>query len=540
MHPTRLRLLLLFLVVGLANSCDRLPRSRPVASGPIFPFSLEFDGQPIPKRPDGYFDFTTRIHDHLRGETTPETNALIPLLSLYPPSKMDLLTWDPAYLQALGIPHGPQEIPALQRFGKSLQVDSEAADDKSLSFSRLPDCAAGWHAAPNSELWNWLDAQRDILDYFGQAMRRPHYFNPSIPERYLDLDEPSRFYRHPTLDFDIRTLGHATALRVGQSCTRGNYTQAWQDLKTTFAAARHLHRSATLSEIKHAMQMGDLASQSLEFFLGALPADWPHLREMAIELRTLRPNPQVRENFRTVFRLWNWDEIQSWHAYSAQGRSYPHFVPIRNPIPIDRLHWETMFRFSETWMSRYELAATIPDCSRRNAIWNQLNATLRQPRSIIDWMLTPTIHEPIPNYSRNSKVAAEQFMKIKWFGGLEFVNELFDAADRAEQQFELDQLALALAIYRAEHGSYPDSLAAMVPTILPRVPSDRFTGAPLKYQRTRWGYRCFSVGPDETDDGGAYFLPIRLLGSDLRREQPPRPASQTPRSDRLRYPRSVN
>jgi len=48
-------------------------------------------------------------------------------------------------------------------------------------------------------------------------------------------------------------------------------------------------------------------------------------------------------------------------------------------------------------------------------------------------------------------------------------------------------LSVALAAYRAKHGEYPETLAALVPELLPAVPHDPYAGAPYEYRRTRDG-----------------------------------------------------
>ena len=63
--------------------------------------------------------------------------------------------------------------------------------------------------------------------------------------------------------------------------------------------------------------------------------------------------------------------------------------------------------------------------------------------------------------------------------------------------------AIALERWRLVHGAYPDSLAALVPGLLPVVPHDVMDGQPLRYRRTEaGGYLLYSIGIDARDDGG--------------------------------------
>jgi hypothetical protein len=67
----------------------------------------------------------------------------------------------------------------------------------------------------------------------------------------------------------------------------------------------------------------------------------------------------------------------------------------------------------------------------------------------------------------------------------------------------LIEVAFALRAYKLEHGSYPDSLATLVPGDLPQLPADPFgKGATFGYRRADSTYVLYSIGPDGKDDGG--------------------------------------
>lgn len=65
------------------------------------------------------------------------------------------------------------------------------------------------------------------------------------------------------------------------------------------------------------------------------------------------------------------------------------------------------------------------------------------------------------------------------------------------------QIACALERYKLVNGSYPETLEALVPQFIGRIPDDFIGGQPLHYRRTEDGkFRLYSVGWNETDDGG--------------------------------------
>lgn len=65
------------------------------------------------------------------------------------------------------------------------------------------------------------------------------------------------------------------------------------------------------------------------------------------------------------------------------------------------------------------------------------------------------------------------------------------------------RIVCALERYRFLHNQYPESLNALAPQFLDKVPHDLIDGQPLRYRRTIEGkFSLYSIGWNETDDGG--------------------------------------
>jgi hypothetical protein len=79
------------------------------------------------------------------------------------------------------------------------------------------------------------------------------------------------------------------------------------------------------------------------------------------------------------------------------------------------------------------------------------------------------------------------------------------AAKAATSQTCANQAALACALerYRLANGHFPDTLDALTPRFIARLPNDVIGGQPYKYRRTGDGqFVLYSVGWNEKDDGG--------------------------------------
>lgn len=80
-------------------------------------------------------------------------------------------------------------------------------------------------------------------------------------------------------------------------------------------------------------------------------------------------------------------------------------------------------------------------------------------------------------------------------------------AARAESLVDLARVAIALERYHLAHGNFPQTLDALAPQFLAKVPHDLITGEPLKYSIAPDGnYSLYSVGWNERDDGGKIVL----------------------------------
>jgi hypothetical protein len=87
----------------------------------------------------------------------------------------------------------------------------------------------------------------------------------------------------------------------------------------------------------------------------------------------------------------------------------------------------------------------------------------------------------------------------------------------AQSSVDLARVAIALERYRLAHGEFPESLDALAPQFIAKIPHDIINGQPLHYRRmsdpssrssdaASGQFVLYSVGWNETDDGGAVGL----------------------------------
>lgn len=127
----------------------------------------------------------------------------------------------------------------------------------------------------------------------------------------------------------------------------------------------------------------------------------------------------------------------------------------------------------------------------------------------LDLMEASIAANQLPLHQRREAVEAAEGA----LGGLSKIHVLLHAFVPAVSRVtELDlaaiahlrtaQVSVAIERYRLSAGRLPDALADLVPGYLDAVPADPFDGKELRYKKLDTGFVVYSIGEDETDNGG--------------------------------------
>ncbi|MCX6894847.1 MAG: hypothetical protein NTZ16_04970 [Verrucomicrobia bacterium] len=99
----------------------------------------------------------------------------------------------------------------------------------------------------------------------------------------------------------------------------------------------------------------------------------------------------------------------------------------------------------------------------------------------------------------------KQFRPFSIFAQILFPALIQANVKTARMQICVDfaRVACALERHRLAHGEYPETLTALTPQFIDKLPHDVINGQPLNYRRTDDGqFVLYSVGWNEKDDGG--------------------------------------
>jgi hypothetical protein len=93
--------------------------------------------------------------------------------------------------------------------------------------------------------------------------------------------------------------------------------------------------------------------------------------------------------------------------------------------------------------------------------------------------------------------------KVQALMAVPAVGNVVEKFAHIQAQVDLARVACALERFRLAHGNYPDTLDALTPQFIEKLPHDIINGQPLHYRLEPNGqFVLYSVGWNETDDGG--------------------------------------
>jgi hypothetical protein len=225
------------------------------------------------------------------------------------------------------------------------------------------------------------------------------------------------------------------------------------------------------------------------------------------DLRALSPWSSVAEKVGSSQRFAAIDAIQYMAREDAEergssgGDSGP-LSAVREIVGdsgLAAIDWDTALRVVNFWEDRFVGAIDKPTRAEQVAALRAVSeevdrATVRRSR----WEIFAEFFS-----GRSPRaVIAEQIGLITAALECPAFDAALHAEDRGKAQFQLTVVALALAAYRADRGSYPEKLADFCPKYLSEVPCDPCGDGPPKYRRIGKEYEIYSVGPNGKDDGG--------------------------------------
>jgi hypothetical protein len=469
---------------------------------------------------DGYIDYAAALNERLGKGVTPKNNANVLLWQALGPRPEGGKGMPPAFFKWMGIEELPEKAEYLIDLFKYVREHRkvepfEIADELNDQLSRAAE--RPWAAKEYPYIAGWLKANEKPLALAVEATRRPHYFNPLVPQ-----SEGLIGALLPGVQ-SCREIARALATRAMLRVGEGKFDDAWQDLLACHRLGRLVGRGATLIDGLVGIAIDHVASTADVAFLARAKLDAKQTLACLNDLQKLPPMPAMADKVdlgeRFVFldcvMLIRRHGIQYLDALAKGG------TPKAAPRPLDGIDWEPALRNGNRWYDRMAVAMRLKDRSAREKELNQINNELGKlklnSRDATSWRgrlrLLFIDKEKLPT------VLGEKIGNVLIGMMAPATGKVQAAGDRAEQVQRNLRVAFALAAYHRDHGRYPKELAALAPKYLKEVPDDLFSGKPLAYETSEDGYLLYSVGANgQNEEGRRDDDPP---GDDLRVRMPP-------------------
>jgi hypothetical protein len=411
----------------------------------------------------------------------------------------------------------PPEIPDEQNFAKapiiaevfanpnndrlsSLDYRQIAGFVKIVHFTRNGQQALGGYGASlasylvNSESYkSEKDAARAILELFEpltpafdeleQASLRP---KARFPIDYSNYSWNLMFNCMDKLQNAVRTLHLRARIRLALGDPKGATRDILTVIRLANLAGVDPYVGSHLIEITfHAINLRAIW-KGLE---SGLLTD-PQLQLIAQELQDLKLNGRMVTAIR--FERAAWLRVNHEKPYP-----FPHHQPYSKPDGFFftfRVFQSIGLGNSFWFRNRLTLSRFLQDqylTINGKVVRNQVNIDAASNAKMALNKLNSVSIVPLNPYAFLAKRAADGFETV------------VQSSSEEAARIDLARVAIALELYRREHGSYPATLAALAPSYLDSVPADLITGDPLHYRIKPDGTPViYSVGLNKTDEGG--------------------------------------
>jgi len=491
-----------------------------------------------PLTKDGYIDYVRVINQRLSVGVTAENNA-------------NVLLW-----KAMG-PH-PEETNLGPRLFKLMKTEMlpETGDyfmsldlflTKQLKLTRSDDAwKQSWNAVTRGRLWTaadhpriaaWLRFNEKPLALVSEASRRSRYYAPLIVDSQETKPTGNAATKSVSTMIEVllpgaqvsRQFARALASRAMLRLADNQPEAAWADIIACHRLGHLVAEGPTVIETLVGHAIAGIAAEATLVYIDHVK---PNARESALLAKQLDQLPmfkRIAEKINFFDRYMHLDIIQR-----VAGANKSNMKLLIEMTGLDNSKDSSIKKV----MSQYPLYLTDWNMVLKsgNDTYDQLVKTMRIENLAAQKSALEQFEDNLQSRSEKLKSPLRIIGEIAASeNGPQGLGKVVDdvltsillpslsrlnlADHQASQIHDHLLVALALAVYHADHGEYPANLAALKPRYLEELPIDRFSGKALIYRPGKQGYLFYSIGRNEKDEQGQSFGD-EPAGDDLRVEMP--------------------
>jgi hypothetical protein len=295
----------------------------------------------------------------------------------------------------------------------------------------------------------------------------------------------------------------------------GDMDRAFRDLESTHRLARLVSQDPTLIGALVSVAIDSMADRGDVAVVTSGRHSPEQLADYLARLDQLAPLPSMADRLDSFERLMFVDVVVS----LARGKVDKQMLltdrlgNITGTSLLDKLlrlpqagvDWNAMLREGHSWYDRLAEAMRQETFAEQQKALETIDAKVKILAAGVNSPLRIAAFILSDNKSRG-QIIGKQIGDSLIALMLPAADAALSAEHRGKMLFDLSRVAIALEIYRADEGEYPDSLATLTAGIMQEVPQDRFSGQPLHYARRGEGYLLYSVGKNGKDDAATSFI----------------------------------
>lgn len=460
---------------------------------------------------DGYINYLKALNQRFSKGVTPQNNAAVLICTVLGPHSRALAETDgysEELFKRLGVEVPPDDgdyFVTLDTLIEEIVAKADPGDRGRLldafAEQQAKAMAGPWSKDDLPAMAKWVARNEKPLATLTKGLRRDRFYLPLVVE-----EEPPMLVNVALrVVSSHRELARLLKARAMLYLHEGKIEKAWQDLMSCHRLARHVSSASTL--IEHLVGIA-IESIALDGDL-AVAASGKISKQQALkyrrQLEQLPPLPRIVEAIDGGERFMFLDAV----AHLARGSSSLTEMfgdGDGTTAKLAKLASETLI----DWNVPLVMA---------NQAYDKLVAAGRLPSYRQRMRAAVKVIEEIESELKKGQDAKAFAVKVLFSGapgkivskhlgrvllGLLFpaLGQAGNAEARADMRAELTQVALALAAYKSEHGSYPKSLEKLAPAYIQKLPADFYVEKPLTYNPSKNGYKLYAVGPNTKDDDG--------------------------------------
>lgn len=504
--------------------CEMSSGQSHPASAPVklsFTLSKETTRIVSPLRADGTVDYVAAINAQTSAGVTRDNNAAIDMIEVLGPDVLDASVRE-QICRALDIKiTGP---------GPLLDT-TMAGDRKYVHIQSKP-----WQSSDYPELSSWLRDNREALERFVAATKKPRYYVPPI------ISDENQCAMEPVVGAfrPYRAAAQILALRANLAIGEGRVQDAWTDIRAIYRLSALLNQGPTLMERMVALSCSSVADRTTWNLAISSKLDATTAKALLAELPGPQTAPSVigaidqSERATLLDIICRVAVLPPDKGLSLLERSISLNSSLTSSAPASKdaspqsvkvwaqatedIEWDDVLRRANKHYDDRIAVMKLPNSRERNESLAEMEGWTRKTTHVLAmamWIPEAELDAEVGKVNPDLAVQARELFnasrEVRTQQVVELFLSLFTPTLGGAQVLvdinitgrQLSFIALALAAYRAEQGAYPVRLSDLSPTYLKDVPKDSFDeGKEFIYKSTRNGYSLYSIGRNGQDDGG--------------------------------------